>query len=248
VDSRRPPLTFANAALTAGGTAALTYRLEIYEGDVLVATLTGAQADGGQTVATPAEDLKFDTAHRWRVRGELDGAFSPWSGSGEFLTPEPPRTAEAFTGGSRTISVGEALAIIIHVHDAERFDLGSRSSRESRIEFWKYAVGMVHYGHPIYNPLGGDRLWCIKDAGGGRPVSDDVIVRCDTGESWDTIGGAGVNGYTFHLDYIGRIGPPQNIYPPPPPPGLSAIAGRPSLPDRSSVVRDIHGMASRLIS
>jgi hypothetical protein len=34
-------------------------------------------------------------------------------------------------------------------------------------------------------------------------------------EAWDLLGGAGANGYGFHLDYLGRLPGNQNVYPPP---------------------------------
>jgi hypothetical protein len=77
------------------------------------------------------------------------------------------------------------------------------------------AVAILHYGHPRFNPAGGDRDWCVKDAGGGRPPSDDVIVRCGSREAWDLISGAGANGYSFDWHSVGRLGSEQNVYPPP---------------------------------
>jgi hypothetical protein len=118
-------------------------------------------------------------------------------------------------GGQRNISADEALSIIRQVHDAEGWNLGARSSREQRIEFLNRAVATLHYGHSRFNPRGPDSNWCVKDAGGGRPQSDDVIVRCDSRDAWDLIGGAGADGYRFHLDYIGRLPGGQNVYPPP---------------------------------
>jgi hypothetical protein len=118
-------------------------------------------------------------------------------------------------GPNRHISPEEALDLIINYHDRIGADLGSRSSREQRIAFWFSALAVVHYGHPTYNPAGGDPLWCVKDAGGGRPPSDDVMVRCDTRDFWDTILSAGANGYSWHLSYDGRLPGSQNVYPPP---------------------------------
>ena len=66
-----------------------------------------------------------------------------------------------------------------------------------------------------YHAAGPDPNWCVKDAGGGRPQSDDVIVVCSTRDAWDLIGGAGANGYSFHEDYLGRLPSVQNVYPPP---------------------------------
>ncbi len=248
VDTRRPAMTFTNAVLTAPGVSTpLAYRLEVYEGDTLVATFTGTQTAGSaNTAVTPTEDLKQNTAYRWRVRGELEGTFTAWSVSADFLTPVPPPVTTPSTGGggsvgaTRSIGVQEALSIIIAVHNAERVDLGRNSTREQRVAFWQRGVGIVHFGHPTYNPQGGDRDWCIKDAGGGRPISDDVLVRCGNRDSWDTIGGAGADGYSWHLEYLGRLPNVQNVYPPPVPSGagtLPADPNRPSLPDARGLVQ-----------
>ena len=111
--------------------------------------------------------------------------------------------------------INEAAAIVRGVHDGTGANLGSRSSRDSRNAFSASAVAAVHYGHTRFNPRGPDPDWCIKDGGAGRPQSDDVIVRCDSRDAWDMVGGAGANGYSFHIDYIGRLPGEQNVYPPP---------------------------------
>ena len=107
------------------------------------------------------------------------------------------------------------MSIIRGVHDAEGWNLGGSSSREHRIAFLQRAVAVVHYGHSRYNQRGPDSNWCIKDAGGGRPISDDVIVRCNTRDSYDLIVGAGGNGYSWHVEPIGILPSVQNVYPPP---------------------------------
>ncbi len=198
VDTRRPVFAFSNAAGAFQVVGNLSYRVELYEGDGLVTAYTAAQAASGQTTVTATEDLKYATTYRWRVRGELDGAFTAYSPLVEFATPAAPGTGGPATGGgvgpNRSISPNEALSIIIGVHTGERWHLGAASTRDDRVNFWFRAVGIVHFGHPVYNPAGGDPDWCVKDAGGGRPPSDDVFVRCSTREAWDTIGGAGGNG------------------------------------------------------
>jgi hypothetical protein len=160
------------------------------------------------------------------VRGELNGAFTAWSAFAEFRT----QTAPIFPGGGggsgaadgkRTISLEEAFAIIVAVHDRERWNLGSASSREERIQFLWRAVGIIHWGHAVFNPAGGDPDWCVKDAGNGRQPSDDVLVRCGSRDAWDLVASAGLNGYSFHLDYVGRLDSVQNVYPPPRPAGGS---------------------------
>jgi hypothetical protein len=157
--------------------------------------------------------------YRWRARAEQNGALGPWSPFAEFTTPDPPQSPGGpGTGGidaTRSIGPAEALEIIKSVHDAYGYDLGSRSSRAQRFAFLWTAVAVVHFGHPRFNPAGGDRDWCVKDAGNGREPSDDVIVSCSSREAWDLILSAGVDGYRFHLDYAGRLGGEQNVYPPP---------------------------------
>jgi hypothetical protein len=236
VETLRPALTFSNATGRFRQTA-LTYRVEVYEGTTLASTLTVPQAAGAQSAVTLDTDLKYDTRYRWRVRAEQAAAFTAYSGFAEFVTPLPPRTASigGAVGNQRSMGFDEAFGIIQEVHDGEQWNLGSGSSRESRVEFLWRAVGIVHFGHPRFNPQGGDPDWCVKDAGGGRPPSDDVLVRCSTREAWDLIGGAGANGYRFHQDYLGRLGSEQNVYAPPVPAGagggLPPDPNRPALPD-----------------
>jgi hypothetical protein len=252
VDTVRPALTFANATGRFRQTT-LTYRVEIYEGTTLAHTLTLPQAAGAQSTATPDTDLKHDTAYRWRVRAEQASAFTAYSGFADFTTPLPPRASVgAGVGPQRSIGFHEAFAIIIDVHNGERWNLGSGSSRQSRVDFLWRAVGIIHFGHPTFNPQGGDPDWCVKDAGGGRPPSDDVLVRCSTREAWDLIGGAGANGYRFHEDYLGRLGSEQNVYPPPVPAGAGAglppDPNRPALPDVRGQVAQFNAERPDLIA
>ena len=118
-------------------------------------------------------------------------------------------------GPPRSIGINEAFGILLDYHNGSGVDLGRNSTREDRVAWFFSAVAIIHYGHPKYNPGGGDSGWCVKDAGGGRPPSDDVIVRCDNRDYWDVIGGAGANGYSFGLTYHGRLPSDQNVYPPP---------------------------------
>src|SRR5688572_11642518 len=219
VDSRRPALTFSNAVgKFQSGT--FTYRVEVLEGTTSVGAFTQAQASGNQSTYTLESDLKYATVYRWRVRGEMGGAFTAWSALAEFQTPTAPIGGCGVGGGSgavganRSIGFQEAFGIILAVHNGEQWNLGSGTSRESRVDFLWRAVGIIHYGHPTWNPAGGDPDWCVKDAGGGRPPSDDVLVRCSTREAWDLIGGAGANGYRFHQDYLGRLSGEQNVHAP----------------------------------
>ncbi len=109
-----------------------------------------------------------------------------------------PSAAAASTGGgsgpvgaTRSISFEEAYNIILTIHNELGYNLGSRSTREQRVDFLWTAVAVIHFGHPRFNPAGGDPGWCVKSAGGGRPPSDDVLVRCDTRDAWDLVISAG---------------------------------------------------------
>lgn len=206
--------------------------------DALITVAPGA--DGTATMSLG--ELPPDLTVYWRAQATDGESWSPYSSVQTFrtpaapppLAPAPPPPAppgpgpqppappapgpqppQAPVGGQRNISTDEALAIIRSVHDREGWNLGSRSSREQRVEFLHRAVATIHYGHSRFNPRGPDSNWCVKDAGGGRPPSDDVLVRCDSREAWDLIGGAGADGYNFHLDHIGRLPGGQNVFPPP---------------------------------
>ncbi len=227
IATNRPEFKVRNGAVS-GPAGGVVYRFEVATApDVLAITavVTVAAGSGGTTSMSLGE-LPYGRTLYWRVYATDHETTSDYSQAVWFRTPDAPSPTPGPTptpqpvpggsvGGARTISPEEALSIIEGVHDAERWDLGSRSSREQRVQFLFKAVAAVHYGHSRYNPKGPDSNWCVKDAGGGRPPSDDVIVRCNTREAWDLIGGAGADGYRFHLDYIGRLGFDQNVYPPP---------------------------------
>ena len=218
VETLTPTLRVGNTRGTFRA-ASLSYEIELYKVNDLMASMILAGAAGDVTEMALTTPLEYDTVYRWRARARFEGAFGLWSPTADFRTPPAPRRvgqSSGSVGPDRNISPEEALSIIIEYHDAIRMDLGSRSTREQRVAFWFSALAVVHYGHPVYNPAGGDPLWCVKDAGGGRPPSDDVMVRCDTRDFWDTILSAGANGYQWHLSYDGRLPGNQNVYPPPP--------------------------------
>lgn len=113
----------------------------------------------------------------------------------------------------------EIAALAKRIHDAEGWNLGANSTREYRNEKWAFVVGVVHHGHPTYNPTP-DPRWHLKSGGGGRPQSDDVAVRMPDRHFWDFIGGVGADGYTFGAS--GDHGPlpmEQPVFPPPVPDG-----------------------------
>lgn len=215
IDTRRPPLVFTNASGRFANVV-LQYRLESFDGaGALLDSRLLTQGAGGQTTWTPDADLPFNTVFAWRVRAELEGRSGQWSATETFRTPPAPMPATPAIGPQRSISVGEAFDIMLRIHNDLRFDLGSRSTRDDRVNFWVAGVAAVHFGHIRFNPLGPDPGWCIKDAGGGRPISDDVIVRCQSRDFWDFIGGVGANGYTWRIVYDGQLPSVQNVYPPP---------------------------------
>ena len=222
VDSRTPVLQWTNSS-GVYQTGTFTYLVELYKVNELVNTWEVPQASGAVTTSPVPAELDYNTIYRWRVRAKLGSAVGPWPVTANFSTPLPPGPVGVGGGGggggsygpARTISFNEAFSMIVSYHNSSGVDLGRNSTREGRIAWLFEAVAIVHYGHARYNPQGGDRNWCVKDAGGGRPPSDDVIVRCDSREAWDLIGGAGANGYSFDWHYVGRLDSAQNVYPPP---------------------------------
>lgn len=211
----RPTLVFTNAAGRFAAVA-LQYRVEVMSaaGAVVQARVV-PQANGGTTSWALETDLPFSVTMSWRVRAELDGQPGSWSATESFRTPAPPTPPPPLGAQPGSISIGEAFDIMVRIHDTLRIDLGPRSSRDDRIAFWVAAVAAVHYGHPRFNPRVFDNGWCIKDAGGGRPISDDVIVRCGSRDYWDLIGGVGASGYFWRIVYDGLLPGNQNVYAPP---------------------------------
>lgn len=228
ISSNRPEFRATNGTIS--GTTGVVYRFEVSTAadfGSIMALVTVTPGSNGTTTMSLGE-LPYNTTYYWRVHGTDGNTRSNNSGTLSFRTPAPPAppstpapspnnppTASGPVGGARTISPHEAMSIIRGVHDAERWNLGSSSSREQRIAFIQRAAAVVHYGHGRYNQGGPDSNWCIKDAGGGRPLSDDVIVRCNTREAYDLIVGAGGNGYSWHVDSIGVLPSVQNVFPPP---------------------------------
>jgi hypothetical protein len=225
VDTLTPTLTITNTRATFSQSTPLGYEIEMFravDNERVIHQLIATGSGDTTTYGVPEGVLVHDTPYRWRTRARANEAFGLWSATSNFRTlppPAPPSVAvgpsDGSVGPTRDIGPNEVLAIIINYHNASRADLGRNSTRESRVAFFWSAMAIVHFGHPQFNPAGGDPGWCVKDAGGGRPPSDDVIVRCGSRDSWDIIGGAGANGYSFHLDYIGRLPGDQNVYPPP---------------------------------
>lgn len=223
--NNRPDFRVTNGAIS--GTTGVVYRFEVSTApdmSSLTALVTAALGNGATTMTLG--ELPYNTTFYWRVQGSDGTTQSAYSPVMSFRTPAPPAppptpspsappAASGPVGGARTISPSEAMSIIKGVHDTEGWNLGGSSSRDQRIAFFQRAVAVVHYGHSRFNQRGPDANWCIKDAGGGRPISDDVIVRCNSRDAYDLIVGAGGNGYSWHVDPIGVLPSNQNVYPPP---------------------------------
>jgi hypothetical protein len=221
VDSRRPTLVWTNST-GKHSPVGFFYEIEVVNAadQVVYAITVGETLNSGSHVV--GTDLASDAPFGWRIRAGLGNERGPWSVWGNFYTPAPPVAVVAAPGAAnngtvgppRSISFNEAYNIIIGIHNGMRVNLGSRSTRDYRINFIFGAVAAIHYGHPRWNPQGPDSDWCVKDAGGGRPPSDDVIVRCSTREAWDLVVSAGGDGYNWHADYLGRLPGVQNVYSP----------------------------------
>ena len=244
IDTRKPTLAWANANGKYAGSG-LAYELEVTDdnGNKIYSTTVGETPVFG--VHTLPIELAVNTHFNWRTRAVLnvsttstpDIKAGPWAKDTGFFTPaavvaptptpgggsSPTGPSDGTVGPARTISFQEAFNIIVTIHNQGGYNLGTNSTRDYRIAFINGAVAAIYYGHPRWNPQGPDPNWCVKDAGGGRPQSDDVIVKCATREAWDLIGGAGANGYQFHQDSLGILPREQNVYPPP----QSALNGLP---------------------
>jgi hypothetical protein len=225
LSTNRPEFRVTNGAIS--GTTGVVYRFEVSTApDMRNLTALVTAVPGNGTTTMTLGELPYSTTFYWRVHGSDGTKQSAHSSTLSFRTPAAPAavpppgssappTSSGPVGGPRTISVQEAMQIMRSVHDAEGWNLGGSSSREQRIAFIQRAAAVVHYGHGRYNSRGPDSNWCIKDAGGGRPISDDVLVRCDSRDAYDLISGAGGNGYSWHIDPIGVLPFGQNVYPPP---------------------------------
>lgn len=220
IDTFQPTFTTANSTGVYVGTATLSYRFWFQpEGGAAIEVVVASGQ--GTTSFKVAEDLAASTKYSWKARAESGTFFGPWSATWTFTTPAPipPPSPERI----RTISMEEAVQILQRIFAENRYNLGSSSTREERNLYLERGVAAIHYGHIRYNPTGRDPLWCIKDAGGGRPQADDVIARCDTRDAWDLIGGIGADGWVWAPHYLGPLAAGQNVYPP----RLSVLADLP---------------------
>lgn len=129
------------------------------------------------------------------------------------------------------MTITQLVEMAERIHDTEGHNLGSHSTRDTRNAFWMRVIGCAHFGHPFYNPAP-DASWHVKDAGGGRPMSDDTAVHLPSREAWDCIPGAGADGYRFEADAIGVLPAVQHVYAPTRPSG-SGPAPKPEPPKPS---------------
>jgi hypothetical protein len=224
----RPQLVVTNGAVH-GPAGPITYRFDValdQAFSALVTVVSVPMAPGGTTTAQVPTDLPASTELYWRALAGDGASSSGWSPVHAFRTPADATTpgapspsplppSDGTVGPRRTITIEAALSIVRTMHDRMGVDLGSRSTRDSRVAFLFSAAAAIHFGHPVWNPAGPDPDWCVKDAGGGRPPSDDVLVRCSNRDAWDLILNAGADGYQFHIDYLGPLPSDQNVYPPP---------------------------------
>ena len=214
-DSVRPTVTFRNS--TGRFTSvALSYRVQVFNAaGAVIGEFVVAQDASGQTALGAEADLQFDTEYRWRVRAEFSGEAGPWSNVWSFKTPGRVVLGTGDNvGPPRNISFNEAYDILFAIYQAARWNISGGSSRDQMNLYLETAVAALHYGNGKWNPRGPDTNWCIKTGGPGRPQSDDVIVRCNTRDAWDLIGGIGAPGAFWSPSYIGVLPSIQQVYPP----------------------------------
>lgn len=113
------------------------------------------------------------------------------------------------------MTIEQVLEVVKRAHEAMGWRPNSMTTREQRNRWFEAAVAAVHYGHPALNPYGSDPNWCIKNAGGGRPQSDDIVVHAPTRAYYDLIGGTGTDGYTWGIGrHSDTLPAEQEVYPP----------------------------------
>ena len=111
------------------------------------------------------------------------------------------------------MNIEELVDMAEWIHNDEGYNLGASSTRDERNAFWMRVVGCAYWGHPVYNAVP-DTQWHVKDAGGGRPMSDDVAASLPSRSAWDCIPGSGSDTYRFEADAIGVLPADQHVYAP----------------------------------
>lgn len=109
----------------------------------------------------------------------------------------------------------DVFQIVKAAHELMDWRPNGSTSREQRNRWFEAAVAAVHYGHPVLNPGGGDLRWQIKNAGGGRPQSDDIVVHAPTRAYFDLISATGTDGYQWGIGrHHDTLPAAQEVYPP----------------------------------
>ena len=228
VDSANPTLTVVNAT---GSHVALPgdsfYRFLVHDpSGVAIADDIVPQGNGSTSYRIEAA-VQPETVYSWYARVEASGRTGPWTGASTFVGP-PARAAEPTpdpgggggdggpVGANRNIDINELVAIVEEHQRVTGADIGPNSTRESRTDWWYEAMAAVVYGHPQFNPQGGDPKWCVKTNPSGT-LNDDVAVICSTREAWDCVVGIGGSSPAFHPDPIGTLPGDQPVFPPPRP-------------------------------
>lgn len=126
------------------------------------------------------------------------------------------------------MTITQLVDMAKRIHDAEGWNLGAASTRETRNIFWMRVIGCAYWGHKDYNQYP-DRQWHMKDpdGDGGRPHSDDVAVSMPARNFWDCIPGAGGDGYRFEATFEGVLPLDQFVFIPMVPKGGGGDAPKP---------------------
>ena len=122
------------------------------------------------------------------------------------------------------MTINDIVSLAQRVHDRERVNLGTASTRDQRNAFWARVIGIAHWGLAEYG-VTGDPQWHIKRAAADRPQSDDVVVSMPSREYWDCIPGSGADGYRFEAHAQGRLDDAQIVYAPPKPVAVGGSTG-----------------------
>lgn len=152
------------------------------------------------------------------------------------------------------MTINQLVELAKRVHDAEGWQLGARSTRETRNAFNERVIGIAHWGHPKFNPTP-DPQWHCKDpdgpAPGGRPPSDDVAVSMPSRNFWDFIPGAGADGYRFEAHAEGPLPMEQFVFVPAKPAGwggVEPVVPLPAYPGYPQNEADIDGAGVALFA
>ena len=227
LSTNRPDFKVNNPKFS--GTSQVIVRFEVYgsqDMSQLVAVVTSALGAGGTTTMTLG-DLPWNKTFYWRTYATDFVTTSPPSPLVTFKTAPEPKPVPPVPGTPLPPDTGTCCRSADHSATRRR----SRLSRAFTI--WKAGISdRGRRGRSASRSCGApwpccttataattrrdpDSDWCVKDAGGGRPPSDDVLVRCRSREAFDLIASAGADGYRFHIDSIGPLPSEQNVYPPP---------------------------------